>query len=239
MHIRAIACQLPHPDYVLVFHAHVAERRARWLPEDLQRYEQLHSLIERLHRQRGLKDELTLLQQEALLPADVDLDTALQRLVPYDIEARRRSRGARYLHRQRDAVIALSPAGVGTDVPCGLTFSVIVKGRSRLVPTPRLLAGCRPPRYALKVLDRDGTPQPLEAYRPGLRVVEADGTEVDLDSLAFRSDPRLVALVRQPPDEPLVSDGTLKVVAYPASATVRLTGDRGGELIEEIPRQWR
>lgn len=236
MQILAIACQLPNPDYFLLFHAHLDERKVAWTPEDTQRYEELCQLVERLYARRTLPSELKPLQREALTPPGVSRDTALQRLVPYRIEANRRSRGARYLQVHRDSVVTLATAG--TDVAHGLAFTVIVKGRSRLVPTPRLLAGCRPASRALQVRHKDGSLQPLETYRPGLGVVEADGTEVDLDSLAFRSDPRLVAMVRQPPAEPLVSDGTLKVVAYPRSLTVRLTGDRSGELIEQEPRRW-
>lgn len=239
MYIRAVACALPNPAYCLVFHSHIDEERARWNDQDLTRYLELQSSVEAIYRARGVVPGLKNKALEALYHPEIDLDEALQRLVPYVVEARRRHKSEIYLHQTLDQVQRLRMAGVGEPPPAGLRQVVLMKGTKgvRFRPSVALLANYqRLSRKTLQVQDGESL-LPLSEYRPGSQV-SADGQPLDMDSLSFRSQPALAAAVRNLGGQAAAYKGRCKLVTLPAQVDAYLSSDRSGEVVKEVARRW-
>jgi hypothetical protein len=133
MQIRAVACELPNPDYYLVFHAHLSDEAAVWKETDLQRYLQLQDLVGEVYAGQRFRDKLDAAALEALYVPDLSQERALQRLIPVMVEARRTNRSSLSLHRERNRVVARRRIGVGEGYP-NLRQAVLCKGGAGLPP---------------------------------------------------------------------------------------------------------
>lgn len=239
MHIRAIACSLPNRSYYLVFHSHVEEDKAVWTEKDLQRFLELQQSIKDLYRTKGAGWGLRPRAMTALYDPEVDADEALQRVVPYLIEANRHNKSEIYLHHRQDSVQVRRMAGIHESLPHALRQVVIMKGTKGVMLRPSVdllstyqrLARCK---LEAKV---DGELVPIADYKPGSPLYQ-DGELLDINSLEFRSSPALTSAARMLRNDNATYKGRIKVVTLPRSVEVYLTANKGGELLKEVARVW-
>lgn len=233
MEVKAIACELPNPDYFRVFHSHVNPQYAQWKKDDGDMFFALQYLIKRLHADEEARDSLTSLERRALLPEGVNLEEALSRLVPRVVDANRISKNPTFLSRTYDS--ATVAESVGVNVPGGVRFVALVKGAVGLHPTQHLMKVLsKMTRWKVVMGEEEAS---LENYESGMQVTQG-GQPVDMDGMGFRCNPSLVEAVRRNLGYRLAEEGKLKLVAIPYDVEVYLSNHKGSEVVKEKARWW-
>jgi len=240
MYIHAIACTLPDGRNYLAFHSHTDESKCVWRKGDRDTYFSVLDKVREVYRLKkdvpGLKDN----QIPMFMPEGMDLETALQRVVPYRITADRITKNTQFLSASADDVNKVDTAGV--DELEGIRFVALVKECNELKPTATFLKWSFDPliRKGLDVRARNemGDLVPIESWQPGMDVL-VDKYKLDFDDLRFRSMPTLLAVVRNREPEKIIREGRLKIVAIPNEVEVDLIHTRGGEILREKARIWK